>query len=70
MKAESHITTREKRIRLTKHSAYFWRVTLDHPPLNIFGPETIPQLDAIITAIETDKDVKVVVSLPKTLSAL
>jgi enoyl-CoA hydratase/carnithine racemase len=36
-------------------------VTFDHPPLNIFGPESIPQLNAIVTALETDPDVKVVV---------
>jgi hypothetical protein len=30
-------------------------------PLNIFGPETIPQLDEIIKARETDEQVKVVV---------
>jgi enoyl-CoA hydratase/carnithine racemase len=36
-------------------------VTLDHPPLNIFGPGTIPQFNDIITAIETDELVKVVV---------
>jgi len=36
-------------------------VTLDHPPLNIFGPATIPQLNEVITAIETDEHVKVVV---------
>jgi len=39
----------------------YWRVTFDHPPLNIFGPETIPQLNEIITALETDEQVKVVV---------
>jgi enoyl-CoA hydratase/carnithine racemase len=49
------------RIHLTRHSPFYWRVTLDHPPLNIFGPETIPQLNEIVTAIETDKHVKVVV---------
>ena len=49
------------RVFLTRRSPYSWRVTLDHPPLNIFGPETIPQLDDIITAIETDEQVKVVV---------
>jgi len=49
------------RVFLTRQSPYSWRVTLDHPPLNIFGPETIPQLDDIITAIETDEQVKVVV---------
>jgi enoyl-CoA hydratase/carnithine racemase len=36
-------------------------VTFDHPPLNIFGPETIPQLNEIVTAFETEKHVKVVV---------
>jgi enoyl-CoA hydratase/carnithine racemase len=51
----------EKRVFLTKHSPEFWRVTLNHPPLNIFGPKTIPQLNEVITAIETDKDLKVVV---------
>src|SRR5499427_3882668 len=50
-----------KRILLTRHSPAFWRVTFNHPPLNIFGPATIPQLNEIITAIETDEDVKVVV---------
>jgi enoyl-CoA hydratase/carnithine racemase len=51
----------EKRVFLTKHSAAYWRVTLNNPPLNIFGPKTIPQLNEVITAIETDKDLKVVV---------
>src|SRR5438105_3708025 len=50
-----------KRIFLTKHSPEYWRVTLNHPPLNIFGPKTIPQLNEVITAIETDKELKVVV---------
>src|SRR6185312_14586692 len=35
--------------------------TFDHPPLNIFGPEMIPQLNEVITALETDEQVKVVV---------
>jgi enoyl-CoA hydratase/carnithine racemase len=51
----------DKRVFLTKHSPEFWRVTLNNPPLNIFGPKTIPQLNEVITAIETDKDLKVVV---------
>jgi enoyl-CoA hydratase/carnithine racemase len=48
-------------IRLERRSPSYWRVTFDHPPLNIFGPETIPQLNEIITALETDEHVKVVV---------
>jgi len=51
----------EKRVFLTKHSPEYWRVTLNHPPLNIFGPKTIRQLNEIITAIETDAELKVVV---------
>lgn len=31
------------------------------PPLNIFGPKNIPQLNEIITRVETDEQVKVVV---------
>jgi enoyl-CoA hydratase/carnithine racemase len=54
-------TTIAKQILLTKQSPAYWRVTFDHPPLNIFGPETIPQLNEIITALENDADVKVVV---------
>ena len=51
----------KKRVFLTQQSPAYWRVTFNHPPLNIFGPETIPQLNEIITAIETDEHVKVVV---------
>ena len=54
-------TQMRKQIHLTRRSPNYWRVTIDHPPLNIFGPDTIPQLDEVITAIETDQDVKVVV---------
>ena len=53
--------TNAAQIRLSRRSPHYWRVTLDHPPLNIFGPDTIPQLDEVITAIEIDKDLRVVV---------
>jgi enoyl-CoA hydratase/carnithine racemase len=54
-------TNDEKRTRLERRSPYYWRVTFDHPPLNIFGPESIPQLNEIVTALETDDRVRVVV---------
>ena len=50
-----------KQIRLERRSPSYWRVTFDNPPLNIFGPKTIPQLNEIITALENDEHVKVVV---------
>ena len=54
-------TTTTKQILLTRRTPAYWRVTINHPPLNIFGPDTIPQLNEIITALETDEYVKVVV---------
>ena len=50
-----------RQIRLERRLPTYWRVTFDHPPLNIFGPETIPQLNEIIAGLETDDQVKVVV---------
>src|SRR4029078_5949234 len=48
------------RILLTRRSPTYWRVTFDLPPLNIFGPAAIPQLDEIVTALEPDGEVRVV----------
>ena len=51
----------KQEIRLERLTPAYWRVTFDHPPFNLFGPETIPQLNSVITQIETDPNVKVVV---------
>jgi len=61
MKNATGTATSTKRIELFRRSPQYWRVTLNHPPLNVFGPESIPQLNEIVTALETDKEVKVVV---------
>ena len=53
--------TETTEIHLTRRSPTYWRVTFDHPPLNIFGPEMLPQVNEVITALETDEQVKVVV---------
>src|ERR1700728_4708691 len=58
-RSERTFTTEQ--IRLERRLPSYWRVTFDIPPLNIFGPKEIPQLNEIITAIETDQHVKVVV---------
>ncbi len=54
-------TRNEGEIRLLRHSDAYWRITLDLPPLNIFGPAHIPQLEAIVSKLETDDRVRVVV---------
>jgi enoyl-CoA hydratase/carnithine racemase len=48
-------------IHLERRLPSYWRVTFDMPPVNIFGPKHLPQLNDIVTQIETDPDVKVVV---------
>jgi enoyl-CoA hydratase/carnithine racemase len=54
-------TAPKQEIRPERITPEYWRVTLDNPPFNIFGPETIPQLNRVVTQIETDPKVKVVV---------
>jgi enoyl-CoA hydratase/carnithine racemase len=49
------------KIHLNQHSDAYWRVTFDFPPLNIFGPANIPQLEEVVSSLETDDRVKVVV---------
>jgi enoyl-CoA hydratase/carnithine racemase len=57
----NHTATNTKQIHVSRRSPHYWRVTFGHPPLNIFGPETIPQLNEVITALETETQIKVVV---------
>jgi enoyl-CoA hydratase/carnithine racemase len=48
-------------IRLEQRSPSYWRVTFDLPPVGIFGPKNLSPLNEIISKIETDEQVKVVV---------
>src|SRR5258708_16592275 len=52
---------KEGAIRLVRISDAYWRVTFDIPPLNIFGPANIPQIEEIVGLLESDARVKVVV---------
>lgn len=48
-------------IRVEKRTPAYWRVTFDNPPFNIFGPETIPEMEKVVAEIETDPMLRVVV---------
>src|ERR1700719_2100468 len=54
-------TTDTKQIRLTRLTPAYWRITFDNPPLNLMGTEFVLQFREIITKIETDEHLKVVV---------
>src|SRR5215204_3046946 len=59
--ARRSATDAPDQVRLTRVTPEYWRVTFHNPPFNIYGPGTMPQLDKIVTAIETDPDLRVVV---------
>ena len=54
-------TTEKAQIRVTRSSPACWRVTFDNPPLNVMGPQFVRELREIITSVEADEDVKVLV---------
>jgi enoyl-CoA hydratase/carnithine racemase len=54
-------STKTAPIRLNRFSSTYWRVIFDNPPLNLMGPEFVLQLRDIVTALESDEQVKVVV---------
>src|SRR5712671_772879 len=56
---EKTFATRE--IRVDRRLPSYWRVTFDLPPVTSFGPKETLQLGEMITAMERDEQVKVVV---------
>src|SRR6195256_272548 len=54
-------STNDTQIRLSRVSPNYWRVTFDHPPLNLMGPEFVLRFRDIMATLETDEQVKVMV---------
>jgi enoyl-CoA hydratase/carnithine racemase len=54
-------TTKTAQIRLSRSSPAYWRITFDNPPLNVMGPQFVQELREIMTAIESDEQIRVVV---------
>jgi enoyl-CoA hydratase/carnithine racemase len=53
--------TKVAQVRLNRVSSSHCRVLLDNPPLNLMGPEFVLPIREIVTALENDDRVKVVV---------
>jgi enoyl-CoA hydratase/carnithine racemase len=53
--------TKTAQIRVTRPSPAYWRITFDNPPLNLMGPDFVVEFRDVMDAIETDKQLKVVV---------
>jgi enoyl-CoA hydratase/carnithine racemase len=48
-------------VRLNRVSPTYWRVILNNPPLNLMGPEFVLQFRQVMTQIESDEQLRVVV---------
>src|SRR6202040_203933 len=59
--AQVNATTKTAQLRISRSSPAYWRGTFDNPPLNVMGPQFVQEFREIITAIEDDEQVKVVV---------
>src|SRR6195256_2252196 len=53
--------TATAQVRLNRVTPSHCRVVIDNPPLNLLGPEFVPQIRDIVTELENDDRVKVVV---------
>jgi enoyl-CoA hydratase/carnithine racemase len=53
--------TSAAQIRISRTSPAYWRITFDNPPLNLMGPQFVREFRTIMSAIEADEQVKVVV---------
>jgi enoyl-CoA hydratase/carnithine racemase len=61
MEARMHAKTEKAQIRLTRISSAYWRITFDNPPLNVMGPQFVREFRDIITDVEADQAVRVLV---------
>jgi enoyl-CoA hydratase/carnithine racemase len=46
---------------LSRRSGAYWRVTFDHPPINLLDDNTVPELERLLDLAEAEPDLKVVV---------
>ncbi len=56
-----HAKTEKAQIRLTRISSAHWRITFDNPPLSVMSPQFVREFRDIITDIEADQEVRVLV---------
>jgi len=48
-------------LRVTEHSPTLWQVTFDNPPVNVIGPDMMRDLKELLTELESNSTVNVVV---------
>jgi enoyl-CoA hydratase/carnithine racemase len=48
-------------LTLTIHNSGFWQVTIDAPPLNLFGPELLTGLEEVVRRMQLSTELSVIV---------
>src|SRR5277367_4033941 len=48
-------------LSLTRRSDAYWRVTFDHPPINLLDDNTVPELERLLDLAEAESELKVIV---------
>ena len=48
-------------LKLTIHNSGFWQVTIDSPPLNLFGPGLLTGLEEVVKRMQSSPELRVVV---------
>jgi enoyl-CoA hydratase/carnithine racemase len=59
--ADGPSATKDAQVKLKRVTPAHCRVVLDNPPLNLMGPEFVRQIRGVVTELENDDQVKVVV---------
>jgi enoyl-CoA hydratase/carnithine racemase len=57
----ANTSAKAAQLRVTRRSPAYWRVTIDNPPINVMGPEMVRQFQEVISSLEADEHVRVVV---------
>jgi enoyl-CoA hydratase/carnithine racemase len=53
--------TSKAQILVTQRTPAYWRVTIDNPPINVMGPQMVREFQSLMSALELDERVRVVV---------
>ncbi len=48
-------------LRIEQRSSSYWKAIFDHPPINLIDPDTVTELSALISEMETDPQLRVIV---------
>ncbi len=55
------MTTTFQQLKIIRHSAAYWRVSFDNPPINMLDARTVQELMQLLQLLETDQYLRVVV---------